>query len=315
MKKTVKLTLPNLALSGSAFIVIAALLWSLDGVIRSSLNSIPPSFLVSLEHILGIIPLLPWLYIYRKEFFKASRSAQIALVVTSIISGALGTIFYTAALGQINYIPFSVVVLVIQLQPLFTVGLSTFLLKEKLTAKFVVAAIFSLIGVYLISFPNLMPDLSSKAGIAQATAALLALCAAFAWGSGTVFSKITLSEINYKAATAGRYLITIITALLLSFILGQNIVLASITSTQWLELVVLVFVTGTGALLIYYRGLSQTKANASAFLELVWPASAFLIDIIRNVSFTPSQLVGAVLVAMMVYRIAKQQNLLPSRGE
>src|SRR5688572_24827708 len=94
---------------GPTLIVIAALLWSLDGILRVELRAIPPAFLVTLEHGVGLIFLLPWLVNYSKQIANASRGTKVALVTAAVISGALGTIFYTAALAQVMYVPFSVV--------------------------------------------------------------------------------------------------------------------------------------------------------------------------------------------------------------
>jgi drug/metabolite transporter (DMT)-like permease len=52
-----------------------------------------------------------------------------------LFSGALGTIFYTAALGKVQYVQFSVVVLLQQLQPIWAILMASFLLKEKIEKK------------------------------------------------------------------------------------------------------------------------------------------------------------------------------------
>src|SRR3989344_5520097 len=77
----------------------------------------------------------------------------------SLFSGALGTIFYTAALGQINFIQFSVVVLLQQLQPIWANGTAAIILKEKLPAKFLMWAIVGIAASYVVTFPNLIVNL------------------------------------------------------------------------------------------------------------------------------------------------------------
>ncbi len=300
--------LTNWRYLGPVLVVIAALLWSLDGILRAELRAIPPAFLVFLEHGIGLIFMLPWLITLRSQILKASGAAKVSLIVTSIISGTLGTIFYTAALAQIFYVPFSVVVLMQQLQPIFAVGLSSLLLKEKISGQLIVNAIFALVGAYLLSFPSLLPDLKSAPGIAQALAASLALAAAIAWGTGTVFSKFALKEISPRAATAGRFAITTVASLILAIFLGQTIPLSSINGSQLLQLLVIVFSAGAMALFIYYQGLSRTKAQVSTFAELAWPISAFAIDLARGISFAPTQLIGALLLIVMIIRIARANS-------
>jgi len=60
-----------------------------------------------------------------------SKKEWLAIALVSLFSGALGTIFYTSALGKVNYIQFSVVVLLQQLQPIWAILAAYFLLKEK----------------------------------------------------------------------------------------------------------------------------------------------------------------------------------------
>lgn len=289
---------------GPVLIIIAALLWSLDAILRADLRMIPPAMLVTLEHTLGLVPVLPFLWIYRESFFKASNKAKAALVAVSILSGALGTIFYTRALGEIQYVPFSVVVLMQQLQPIFAISAATIILKEKLDYRLIISGAFALVGAYLVSFPDLLPDLETQPGRAQALAAAFALGAAFCWATGTTFSKMVLAELDYKAAAAGRYVITIIAALVLTIILGQTMPLEDITGEQWGKLIIIVFTAGTVAILFYYRGLAQTPARISAFAELTWPLSAFVIDIFRGVDFAETQLLGAAIMMIMITQIA-----------
>jgi drug/metabolite transporter, DME family len=300
-------------IGGPALIVVAALIWSLDAILRADLRTIPASFLVTLEHGLGLIVVFPFLYIYRRQFLDASLKAKAALVFVAILSGALGTIFYTAALARVSFVPFSVVVLMQQLNPLFAITAAWLLLKEKIDGRFLVSGFFALVGAYLMSFPELTPDFESVEGKEQMIAAGLALGAALCWGTGTVFSKIALSEIDFRAATAGRYLVATIAALIFAVVLGETIPLGDVTSKQWTMLIVIVFTAGTVALLFYYKGLAKTEARISAFAELVWPLSAFAIDIARGFEFKETQLVGAALLLIMINRIVLMQAQLNSK--
>ncbi len=295
-------------MSGPAFIIVAALLWSLDAVIRADLRTIPPVFLVTLEHAFGLLFLLPWLLKLFQSWPKISTAAKVSLIVTSVISGVLGTAFYTAALGQVQFVPFSVVVLMQQLQPIVVVIFSAILLREKITARFAVLAVFALLGAYLINFPELLPNLTTRPGQIQLLAAGLALLAAIAWGTGTIFSKFALKEIDFKAATAGRFFITVIVGGVLSVLLQQVIPLNNISGTQLAQLLLIVLTSGMVALLIYYRGLKHTEAKVSTFAELVWPLSAFFIDIARGFAFTPSQLLGTVILLVCIVRISRMNR-------
>ena len=96
---------------GSIAVVFAALLWSLDGLLRRNLYDLPASVIVFWETLFGFIILLPFIAYSYKAFRKLTKKQWQAIIGVSFLSGAVGTIFYTAALTKIQFIPFSVVVL------------------------------------------------------------------------------------------------------------------------------------------------------------------------------------------------------------
>src|SRR5476651_720516 len=96
---------------GSISVVFASLLWSLDGLLRTQLYTLPPAVVVFWEHAFGFVLVAPVILLTLKHFRKLTRRQWVAIATVSFLSGALGTILYTAALAQTKYIPFSVVVL------------------------------------------------------------------------------------------------------------------------------------------------------------------------------------------------------------
>ena len=111
----------------------------------------------------------------------------------SFVGGILGTFFYTKALSYINYIDLSVVVLLQKLQPVFAIALAAIILREKLSQRFIGLAISALVGGYFVTFgTSSINDWNDKTIIA----ALLALLAAFAWGSSTVLGKHVLKHLS-----------------------------------------------------------------------------------------------------------------------
>src|SRR3989338_2926683 len=90
-------------------IILAALLWSLDGFWRSHLYSLPPATVVFLEHLLGLIVLSPFLIKEIKNWKKLSPKTWLSVLAIALFGGAIGTIAYTGALGKVNYISLSVV--------------------------------------------------------------------------------------------------------------------------------------------------------------------------------------------------------------
>src|SRR3989344_993138 len=121
---------------GPIFIVVAAILWALDGVLRISLYSLPPAVIVFYEHLFGFVVLLFIFFKWIGDLRKMTKKEWIAILAVSLFSGALGTIFYTSALQKVNFLPFSVVVLLQQqLQPIWAIAAASILLKEKITKR------------------------------------------------------------------------------------------------------------------------------------------------------------------------------------
>jgi len=289
---------------GPLFIVIAALLWSFDGLLRVSLYSLPPAVVVFWEHALGALFLLPFLFKRKQEVALLTKKEWGALLIVSLFSGALGTIFYTKALGMINYIQFSVVVLLQQLQPIWAIITAAILLKEKVTSQFIKWAALAIVASYFVTFKDLTVNVST--GSATIVAALLALLAGMMWAVSTSFSKIVLNKVSFVVATSLRFIAAPVFALIIIAAMGQTNVIGTITQSQWVTLLTITFSTGMVALLIYYFGLKKTPAKISAICELAWPASAIFIDYFYfHKGLSTTQLLGVVVLIYSMYKVTR----------
>lgn len=294
----------KLAAFGPLFVIIAALLWSADGLLRISLYSLPPAVIVFYEHLLGAFIILLMIPFWFKDLKKMRRKEWTAITLVALFSGALGTILYTSALGLVQYSQLSVVVLLQQLQPIWAIAMAAFLLKERITKKFLIWAVVALVSAYLITFRDLQVNLSTGAGTAMA--GLLALSAGILWGSSTAISKYVLNKVSFLTGTALRFLIAPVFALLIVLGNNQTQALTSITLQQWQTLLFITFSTGLLALTIYYYGLKRTPARITTLCELVWPASAILIDFfIFHKTLSVTQLLGIALLLLAIYNITR----------
>lgn len=289
---------------GSVAVVIAALLWSVDGLLRRHLYDLPPSVVVFYEHLFGLLLLAPFIIFSIKAFKKLTRKQWLAIIGVSFLSGALGTILYTAALGKIQYIPFSVVVLLQQLNPIFAILAAAVLLKEPLTKKFFGLAAIALVAAYFVTFPKYVVNFDTGAGTAMA--ALLAVGAAAAWGTSTAFSKYALKDTSSVHITAARFTFTPIFALFFVALSGSFSKLGQISGSQFGYIVAITFSTGLMALLIYYFGLKRVPASRSAILELAWPLSAVIVGyLFLNQTLALSQAIAAIILTSAIILIAK----------
>jgi drug/metabolite transporter, DME family len=289
---------------GSVAVITAALLWSFDGVLRRNLYSLPPSVVVFWEHMFGLAVIAPFAIGSLKAFKQLTRKQWTAIIGVSFLSGALGTILYTAALGRVQYIPFSVVVLLQLLNPIFAVITAGLLLHEPLTKRFFMLSAIALVGAYIVSFPGLSVNFSTGNG--TLVAALFALGAAACWGTSTAFSKYALKDTSSLHITAARFGITPIFALLFVIFSGSTGSLGALTTLQLNYIVAITFSAGLIAMVIYYFGLKRIPASRSEMLELAWPLSAVFVGyafLDQNLTFT--QIVGALILGGAIYMIAQ----------
>ena len=289
---------------GSAAVVVAALLWSVDGLLRRHLYTLPAPVIVFWEHTFGLLVMLPFILATWRAFKQLTRRQWLAITVVSLLSGAAATILYTAALGRIQYIPFSVVILLQQLNPIFAIAASAVLLREPLTRRFAALSIIALAAAYFTAFPH--GGINFSTGTGTAIAALFAIGAAAGWGISTAFSKYALEGTSSFHITAARFGITPFFALFFAFASGSAKDIGHITLNQFAYLVAITFSTGLMALMIYYFGLKRVKASRSAILELAWPASSVAVGYIwLHQGLTAIQVLAALVLVGAIYLIAR----------
>ena len=286
--------------------ISAAILWSLDGYIRQNLFSLPSFLIISLEHAIGAIIFFPLLIKGLNEIYSLNQRGWISVFWISICGGVLGTFFYTKALSYVEYIDLSVVVLLQKFQPIFAIALAAVILKEKITKRFFILAVAAIIGGYLITFGNNpIENWNDKTIIAS----LLALLAAFSWGSSTVLGKHALNQISFMTITSLRLTITAAITLFIIISNSQYELIPEMTFGNWLYIILIVISTGSIALFIYYYGLNHLPASHVTIYELFWPLSAVTIDwFIYERIMTMYQFLGAILLLTSIILLSNENS-------
>jgi drug/metabolite transporter (DMT)-like permease len=211
----------------------------------------------------------------------------------AVFGGLLGTFFYTKALSYVGYIDLSVVVLLQKFQPIFAILLAVVLLRERITRRFLVYAALAILGGYFVTFKSGWPDL--HVGDSRLTASLLALGAAFAWGSSTVLGKYALRNLSFFTMTSLRLTLTALLAVPVFLAIPSPEI--SLTGMQMTYVIVIVLSTGSVAVFIYYYGLKHVPATHATLYELFWPLSAVIIDwVAYGKVLAPMQIVGGLLL-------------------
>ena len=289
-------------ITGVILISIASMLWGLDGVVLTPrLSNLDIVFVVFILHALPFLIMNIFLYNRYKELRLLDKTAALSLLAVSVFGGVLGTIAIVKALFLVHFQKLSIIVLLQKLQPVFAIILAAIVLKEKLTKRFLFWGSIAIIAGYFLTFRFNLPDLHNDKNILQA--ALYSVFAAFSFGSSTVFSKNILKKVDFISATFFRYGLS--TLLLLPFVFSNGIrdYLNSMTTSNWIIIVIISLTTGSGAIFLYYKGLKYVKASTSTISELFFPITAIILDYLINGNvLSPVQWISA---AIMIFAIIK----------
>src|SRR3989344_3292163 len=141
---------------GPILIFIAAMLWATDAPFRFHLTqTLSPSFIVLIEHLINVLLILPFIFSGWNEIKNLNWRQWLSLLVIGIGASAVAPILFTKAFAYVNP---SVAIVLQKLQPLIVIGLAPSFLGEKLNKRFWLWAIIALVGAYVISFPSIKPE-------------------------------------------------------------------------------------------------------------------------------------------------------------
>jgi len=302
------MTLNKKVFTGAMAICVAATLWGLDGVVLTPrLYSLNIGLVVFIFHALPF--LLMNIFMYREyRHIKSFTSGDILMFfLLSLFGGAIGTLAIVKALFLVNFQALTIVVLLQKLQPVFAITLAALLLREKLKRNFLLWSTLALSAGYFLTFGLSLPNLET--GSQTALAAGFSLLAAFAFGSSTVFSKKVLHKYSFFTATFYRYAFT--TALMLLFVLSTGMLadIPKISGFQWSIFFIIGITTGSGAIFLYYFGLTRIRAMLATMCELCFPVSAILFDyLINDKILSPVQWVSAAILIFAILKLSLEKK-------
>lgn len=291
---------------GFSLVVLASFMWAIDTLIRYPLlgSGVTPDQLVFGEHLFLVIFFLP-LFLKRKEtFLEFKISHFFGFLVIGVFGSAIATLAFTEAFRLINP---SLVIIMQKLQPFVAVFFARILLGEKPKKEFWPLMILTIIGVFLVSAPELWSGLKAlnwdidlirqSFKKESALGLLLTMIAVVSWGASTVFGK-KLSQSSYSpnAIMAGRFFFGFV---FLSFYLWANQSYQHFTYNPlvWSKILGMVTISGLLGMYLYYRGLKLISARAAAIAELFFPLASVCINwVLLNKPLEPIQILGAILM-------------------
>jgi drug/metabolite transporter (DMT)-like permease len=274
-------------------VAVGAAMWGTDGILRVPLLEVAsPSQIVLLEHLVLLVYSVPAVALGWR-FFRGLGTAQwVALLIIGWGGSAIATLLFTTAFTVGNP---TVVILLQKTQPLFAIALATILLRERLGWAYWPCFAVAMVGAYLISFGDFGPF--RALGSAEAIAAALALGAALLWGSSTVLGRLVLKDMPFNTLTGARLLLAV--PLLAGIVIAQGSVggLGTGFASEPGRVILLALIPGLLALLLYYRGLTGTRASYATLAELAFPATAVVLNwTFLGVGVSANQVLGFVLL-------------------
>jgi drug/metabolite transporter (DMT)-like permease len=271
----------KLSITGAVAVSVSAILWGLDGVVLT-----PRLYNLDVGYVVFILHLIPFLlmniFLYKEyRYIKSFTSSDFfTLLLIAILGGAVGTLAIVKAIFLVNFKHLTIIVLLQKLQPVFAIALATIYLKEKLRNNYLLWATIAIIAGYFLTFGLHLPDFQT--GVNTVYAALLSLLAAFSFGSSTVFSKKILQKYSFHTATFYRYGLTMLILFFYILVFSKFGEFTKTTSLNWTFFLIIAFTTGSGAIFLFYYGLTKIRATIATICELFFPISAIFFDYLIN---------------------------------
>jgi len=285
---------------GAVVIGISATFWGFDGIVLTPrLFNLPVPFVVFILHLVPFLLMNFFLYKRYSLLKTLTKTELFSLIMVAAFGGSIGTMAIVKALFLVNFQSLSIVVLLQKLQPVFAISLAALFLKEKLRRNFLFWAVIALIAGYFLTFGASLPRFQEDKNTIYAS--LLAVLAAFSFGSSTVFSKKILGKLDFISATFFRYGFTATIMFVVVTSMGFLGEFNNVTPQNWMVIFIIAMTTGSGAIFLYYFGLKKVKAIIATIMELFFPMSAILFDYFINGHIL--SLVQWVSAAVMIFAI------------
>ncbi|MCD4696626.1 MAG: DMT family transporter [Bacteroidales bacterium] len=297
---------------GALAVSFASVLWGFDGIVLTPrLYNLDVIFVVFILHLIPFIIMNLFLFREYKHLKQFSTGDAFMFFLVALFGGVIGTAAIVKALFLVNFQELSIVVLLQKLQPVFSIALAALILKERLKRRFITWAVLALGASYFLVFGFNLPDIHAEEKTVYA--ALFALLAAFSFGSSTVFSKKVLLKYSFQAGTFFRYGFSTVILFIVVIVGGKIAQFNEVTTVNWMYFLIIAFTTGSGAIFLYYYGLTRIRAMLATMCELFFPISAIFFDFVFNGKILNAvQWVAAII---MIFAIIKLSQPVKAKNE
>jgi drug/metabolite transporter (DMT)-like permease len=298
---------------GPWLVGLGAALWGTESAWRIPLNQLfDAEVIVFWEHVLILLMFLPLLLPNLGELRKIDSKTWGYLLFSGFAGSAVGTIFFTLALKYGNP---TVVNVILNIQPVISTLGAFLLFGDRLAPRFFLyAGVAILAGIFLsVERPALIGVSFQSAGLT--IGAGYALICAFFWGGSTVAGRGVMIGMPLRLASSMRIVVGLfcMTLILVGYgKLNGPALWPPAAQAHPLKaigaLILLASVSGGIPLLIYFRGLSLTRASTAGYFEMMQTLAAVCITWgFFHAALRPHQIIAALVLMAAVAMVQKVQ--------
>lgn len=313
---------PGSSFSGARFpsygpwlVGLGSALWGTESAWRIPLNDLFDSdVIVFWEHVILVLTFLPLLLPRLGELRRVSKRALGFLIFSGVAGSAVGTVFFTLALRYGNPI---VVNVIPNLQPVISTAAAVLLFHDRLAPRFFIwAPIAILAGIFLsVEHPELIFSSFAEAGLNIGS--LYALICAVFWALSTVAGRGVMVEMDVRLASSLRLVVGLVCMTLILAVerkLGMSALWPATAQAHagnaGIFLLLLAELSGGLPLMIYFKGLSLTRASTAGYFEMLQTFAGALVAwiVVRTATVTWSQAVAGGVLVFAVGMVQRAQS-------
>jgi drug/metabolite transporter (DMT)-like permease len=299
---------------GPWLVGLGAALWGTESAWRIPLNDLfDARVIVFWEHVLILIGFLPLLLSDLRKLPKVDGSTWGFLIFSGFAGSAVGTIFFTLALKEGNP---TVVNVILNIQPVISTLGGFLLFNDRLAPRFFLYAPIAIIaGMFLsVEHPELIGVSLAQAGLNLGTGYAL-VCAVF-WGLSTVAGRGVMVGMPLRLASSLRIVVGLI-CMMLILVVDRKLNAGALwppaaqshSNTAIVALLLLASISGGIPLLIYFEGLSRTRASTAGYFEMMQTLAAVCITWgFFHAALHPHQVIAGLVLMAAVAMIQQVQR-------
>jgi drug/metabolite transporter (DMT)-like permease len=250
--------------SGYGEIIIAAILWSLVGIVAKQIHGMSAQAIIFYRVGFAFIIFLAALLVSGNMGIIKLREKRSYLLLFGILQVATMVAYFISIMNA----SVSIAVLLLSTAPVYITIFSPWLLKEKIKKRGIIALILSVLGILLIVDPGKLDLSSSSFGILAGIA------------SG-IFYAFQVMTSKYAGTAYSGYAQAFWSFLAAAIILAPfGIVPLDVVSGNLLYLLFLSIFPTILAVSLYFNGLKKVKAQSASILGLIEPVSAVILAVL-----------------------------------